>query len=85
MKTFELTPTNGRKSFGGKCKVVENLGVSTLFSYDTEVAQYDHQTNEMKIDAYHSRTTLAHINAFLSYYGFDMVSKKELEKNYLSV
>ena len=82
MKKFELTPTNGRKSFGGKAIVVEAFEISTLFSYGTEVAQYDHKTNEMKIDAYHSATTLTHINAFLEYYGFDRCTKKELIKNY---
>lgn len=82
MKTFELQPTNGRKSFGGKAKVVEALDISTLFSYGTEVAQYDHKTNEMKVDAYHSATTLIHINAFLEYYGFDKCTKQQLIKHY---
>lgn len=82
MKEFQLQPTNGRKSFGGKAIVREAFEVSTLFSYGTEVAQYNHQTNEMKVDAYHSTTTGTHINAFLEFYGFDKCTKKELETRY---
>ena len=79
MKTFELQPTNGRKSFGGKAIVKEVFEVSTLFSYGREVAQYDHQTNEMKVDGYFSATTGTHINSFLEFYGFNKCTKKELE------
>lgn len=82
MNIFELTPTNGRKSFGGKAIVREAFEVSTLFSYGTEVAQYNHQTNEMKVDGYFSATTGTHINAFLEFYGFDKCTKKELETRY---
>ena len=36
MKIYELTPTNGRKSFYGKAKVIiEDNGTETLYSYDT--------------------------------------------------
>ena len=85
MKTFELTPVNGRKSFGGKVKVIEQNNISTLLSYDTEVATYNHLTNEMVVNGYYSATTLTHINSFLAYYGFDIITKKELERDYLSV
>lgn len=34
MKKYELTPTNGRKSFYGKAFIeVDDYGVETLFSY----------------------------------------------------
>lgn len=80
MKMFELTPIDGRKSFGGKCKVLEaNTGISKLMSYDTEVATYNHKENKMTVHGYYSATTARHINAFLDYYGFDTCSKKELE------
>jgi hypothetical protein len=77
--TFQLTPINGRKSFGGKCRVIEENGLSQLESYDTVVAEYNHRTNKMVIFKYYSATTATHINAFLSYYGFDTCTKKELE------
>jgi hypothetical protein len=79
MKIFDLHPTNGRKSFYGKCKVMEDNGVSKLLSYDTVVAEYNHSENKMKVHGYYSPTTARHINAFLSYYGFGTCSKKELE------
>ena len=82
MKEFELQPINGRKSFGGKAIVREAFEISTLLSYGTEAAQYNHKTNEMKVYAYHSTTTGTHINAFLVLYGFDKCTKKELEINY---
>jgi len=82
MKTFELTPIDSRKSFYKKCRVEIKNNISTLISYDTKVAQYNHKTNEIKIlkgfDSWTSKTTNRHINAFLSYYGFDTCSKKEL-------
>lgn len=84
MKTFELIPTNGRKSFNRKCIVIEENNISLLKSYDTIVASYDHLKNEMKIKDFYSTTTLRHINAFLNFYGFDTVTKKELEKIYLN-
>lgn len=79
MKTFELTPANGRKSFYNKCRVEEEFGISYLYSYNTKVAHYNHETNQMVVNGYFSQTTASHINAFLNYYGFDSCSKKELE------
>lgn len=79
MKTFELTPTNGRKSFYGKARVIEENGVSQLESYDTIVAEYNPRGNKVRVFGYYSPTTATHINAFLNYYGFDSCSKKELE------
>ena len=38
MKTYELTPTDGRKSFYSKAIVViDNDGTETLYSYNTPV------------------------------------------------
>jgi len=75
----ELTPTNGRKSFGGKAKIVTQNNVSELQSYNTIVARYFHETNKIDIYGYFSQTTASHINAFLSYYGFETMTKKEIE------
>jgi hypothetical protein len=84
MRTFNLEPVNGRKSFGNKARVIEENGLSQLESYDTIVAEYNHRDNTMRVFAYYSATTMAHINSFLSYYGFDTCTKKELENNYLT-
>ncbi len=78
MKVFELTPLN-RKSFYGKCLVKQIDNISTLLSYNTEVARYNHNTNKMEVFGYYSQTTARHINAFLNYYGFDTCNKKEME------
>jgi len=82
MKTFELIPVNGRKSFGNKATVREDDGVSTLLSYNTEVATYNQATNEVQVLSYHSATTGNHINAFLSFYGFQTMTKSEMMKKY---
>lgn len=83
MRTFNLEPVNGRKSFGNKARVIEENGLSQLQSYNTIVAEYNHRDNTMRVFNYYSATTMTHINSFLSYYGFDTCSKKELEQHYL--
>ena len=79
MKTFELTPTNGRKSFYKKAIVEQDNEMSYLMSYGTKVAHYNHDTNKMIVNRCDSQTTAAHINAFLDFYGFDKCTKKQLE------
>ena len=76
---FELMPTNKRKSFYGKAKVVTKDGVSDLISYSTKVASYNHTTNKMSVFGWYSNTTASHINSFLQYFGFKKCTKKELE------
>jgi hypothetical protein len=83
MRTFNLEPVSGRKSFGNKARVIEENGLSQLESYNTIVAEYNHRDNSMKVFDYYSATTMAHINSFLLYYGFDTCSKKELGQHYL--
>jgi hypothetical protein len=79
MKTFNLNPVNGRKSFYSKARVEEQDGISYLYSYNTKVAHYIHETNKMVVNGYYSTTTGTHINAFLDFYGFEVCTKKELE------
>jgi len=69
MQAFELTPTNGRKSFYGKAKVIVENNNAKLLSYDTIVAEYNLETKEYQENGYYSKTTTSHINAFKSYYG----------------
>ena len=78
-KVFDLQPVNSRKSFYGKCKVIDNGKTAKLQSYNTIVAEYDHNTNKMTVNGWYSFTTATHINAFLDFYGFETCSKKELE------
>ena len=51
---------------------------SDLISYTTRVASYNHLTNEMNVYGWYSSTSAKHINAFLEFYGFDKVTKKEM-------
>lgn len=52
---------------------------SDLISYTTRVASYNHLTNKIQIFGHHSTTTEKHINEFLQFYGFDTMTKKEIE------
>lgn len=79
MKTFDLNPIDGRKSFYNKCRVEQVGNISNLRSYNTIVASYNRDTNKMIVRGYYSMTTARHINSFLDFYGFDTCSKKELE------
>ena len=79
MQAFELTPINGRKSFGGKAKVIVQDNVSTLISYNTEVASYYHIENKVYLNGYFGLTTMQHQNVFLKFYGFDKLNKHEIE------
>lgn len=70
MKTFELIPTNGRKSFNGKCRVIEQGGTVQLLSYDTIVGEINLETREyIQLWEGKSRTTSSHIKAFKEFYG----------------
>lgn len=69
MKIFELTPTNGRKSFYGKAKVIEQDGEKILISYTTEVCKIDKNGIFQMLWTGRSNTTTAHIKAFKSFYG----------------
>ena len=68
MKTFELTPVNGRKSFGGKARVILENDKAKLLSYDTIVAEYDLKSKKFVINGEYSKTTNTHINSFKSFY-----------------
>lgn len=68
MRTFELQPTNGRKSFGGKATVIETDKEIQLQSYDTIVAQIDKATNEFTLNGKYSMTTNTHIKSFREFY-----------------
>ena len=68
---YELTPTNNRKSFYGKAKVIEKEnGDIELRSYETIVARIRNGKFERLWDGY-SATTMNHINSFLDAFGID--------------
>lgn len=69
MQVFELTPTNGRKSFGGKAKVIVENGVAKLLSYTTFVAEIKLNSKEYKQNGSYSTTTNNHIKVFKEFYG----------------
>lgn len=71
MRTYELTPNNGRKSFYGKARVIEREnGDIELLSYDTIVARVRQGRFEKLWDGY-SMTTMSHINAFIDAMGIE--------------
>lgn len=78
MKTYTLDTVNGRKSFNGKCRVIEDNNVLKLLSYDTIVAEYNKNTDEVKVNGYYSQTTMSHINSFLNHVGKPKLNKKDL-------
>ena len=83
---IELTPTNGRKSFGGKCKVYQysdgdKTVYSELISYNTIIAMYNHSTKEVTFvceEDHLSNITLTHVRAFLEFFGKEKMTKQEI-------
>ncbi len=81
MRTIELSPVNGRKSFYGKCKVNEKSnGDLTLLSYGTEVAHFNKENGLLLVNdkTLFTNTTMTHLRAFLDYVGEKSMTKKEV-------
>ena len=78
MEVLELKPLS-RKSFYGKALAIREGNVTKLKSYDTIVAEYNHDTNKMIVKGWYSATTARHINSFLNHFGFDKCTKSQLE------
>jgi len=80
MRKYELTPTDGRKSFYGKAVVqIEENGTETLLSYGTPIIKRFVSGEMVKLWDGWSATTGRHIKAFcgLNKAGYE---KLELEK-----
>lgn len=77
MNTYQLQPLS-RKSFYGKAIVKTENDISSLTSYNTIVATYNHKTKKMVVNGWYSMTTARHINAFLDHFGFTTRSKSEM-------
>lgn len=63
---FELIP-NYRKSFYGKCKVIETAAGRYLQSYDTIICFLSYGGTFVKLWDGYSATTMRHINAFMDF------------------
>lgn len=79
MKIYELIPTNGRKSFYGKAKMIENNGENFLQSYNTIVCKIDKNGKFIKMWDGYSATTMAHINSFADLFNINGHGKKWYE------
>lgn len=77
----ELKPIEHVKSFYRKAILIHVKKITKLRSYETIVAEYNHKTNKITVFGWYSQTTGRHINAFLEYYGFDKMTKKEMVEN----
>lgn len=65
MRTYELIPTDGRKSFYGKAVViVEDSGTETLYSYGTPIIKRLVSGELVKLWDGWTATTGRHIQAF---------------------
>lgn len=65
MKMYELTPSDGRKSFYGKARVlIDDDGSETLYSYDTPIIKRLVSSELVKLWDGWSMTTGRHISAF---------------------
>lgn len=74
MTKYELSPTDGRKSFYGKCYVnVSDDGTETLYSYDTPIVRKSVDGKLTRLWFGWSATTGRHIKAFCG------LNKKQFE------
>lgn len=65
MRIYELTPTDGRKSFYGKAKIiVDDNGAKTLYSYNTAIIKREKDGHLIRLWNGYSMTTGRHIVAF---------------------
>ena len=79
MKTYEIIPNNGRKSFYGKAIAREYNGNAILTSYTTEVARIDKEGRFSRLWGGYSVTTMNHINAFRAMFGLPTMTNKPLQ------
>ena len=73
----ELKPTDSRKSFYGKARVViAKNGDKTLISYTTPVLKLSADGKLEKLWHGYSATTMRHINSFCDTFGIDGGGKR---------
>ena len=66
-RIFELIPTDNRKSFYGKAKIIECKEGRYLQSYDTKVCFLSYGGTFKRLWDGYSATTMRHINSFMDY------------------
>lgn len=72
MLYYDLVPIyDGRKSFYGKARVVEDEDGKTLISYTTKVCRIDKNGNVERLWSGNSQTTNRHVKEFLRQNGKD--------------
>lgn len=65
MKTYELSPVDGRKSFYGKCRVeIKTSGSEILLSYNTPIIRRYSSGRMVRLFDGWTATTGRHIKAF---------------------
>lgn len=79
MKIFDLPPQNGRKSFYGKAKIIEQDGEKILLSYDTLVAKITTDNKIKRLWDGTSSTTSTHFKSFLIFYGLPVAQFNKLK------
>ena len=85
---YELKPQyDSAKSFYKKANVYkDDKGKILLMSYTTIVAEIEDAMitedgkPKLKVNGWYSNTTARHINEFAQQYGFNKMSKKEMER-----
>lgn len=81
-RVYELQPLDARKSFYGKCRVIEQPDETLeLWSYATKVAES--YRGDIKVFGTCSPTTLRHIKSFIHHITRKTLTKSEIEDAYL--
>lgn len=76
VRTVDLVPADGRKSFYGKARVLlEDDGTKVLFSYGTAVCKLSSAGDVSRLWEGWSATTGRHVQAFLSTFAHIEISK----------
>ena len=71
---------DARQNFYGKAKVkVYTNGDEDLISYNTVVATK--RNNTIKINGWYSQTTGRHIREYMNQYGFNDITKKDMQED----
>jgi len=76
MKMFDLRPVDNRKSFYGKCSVIEKNGAYFLRSYNTIVCGLSKSGKFSRYWGGYSATTQRHIDSFCAYFNIAGGGKK---------
>ena len=70
-----------RKSFYGKANIIEENGIKTLRSYQTDVAYI--KNGKAFVKGQYSATTTRHIKEFLQQNGFEIGTISQILKKYI--